>query len=56
MAFMRVIVPLLEAAPFVERYFWMTSRDSNGTRSLVVAGTSGPATALTPLGELYLSL
>ena len=55
-AFMRAVVPLLDAAPFVQRYFWMAARDSADKRNLVVAGSSGPATALTPLGRLYLSL
>ena len=55
-AFMRGIVPLLEAAPFVQRYFWMSARDTSSQRNLVVAGSSGPASALTPLGRLYLSL
>ena len=55
-AFMRAVVPLLEAAPFVQRYFWMAARDMSGLRNLVVAGSSGPASALTPLGRLYLSL
>jgi len=53
---MRAVVPLLEAAPFVQRYFWMAARDTSGLRNLVVAGSSGPASALTPLGRLYLSL
>lgn len=53
---MRAVVPLLDAAPFVQRYFWMAARDSADKRNLVVAGSSGPATALTPLGRLYLSL
>ena len=56
MTFMRTIVPLLDAAPYVQRYYWMNARDTHGLRNLVVGGTSGAATGLTPLGQLYLSL
>ena len=56
MTFMRSIVPLLEAAPYVQRFYWMSARDTSGQRNLVTAGTSGSASGLTPWGQLYLSL
>ena len=52
LAYMKAVVPLLEASPLVDRYYWMQS--SGGThpaRNLVDA--SG---VLTPLGEAYLAL
>jgi len=48
--FMGLILPLLDAAPFVERYAWMSAHSAN--RSLVTAGPDGNA-MLTPVGELY---
>ena len=53
LSFMQLIFPLLDAAPFVARYAWMSAHGAN--RSLVEAGPDGRA-ALTPLGELYNSL
>ncbi len=53
LSFMRLIFPLLDAAPFIERYAWMSAHGAN--RSLVDAGPDGRA-VLTPLGELYNSL
>lgn len=53
LSFMQLIFPLLEAAPFIERYAWMSAHGAN--RSLVEAGPDGRA-VLTPLGELYNSL
>jgi len=44
---------MLEAAPFIERYAWMSAHGAN--RSLVNLGADGRA-ELTPLGELYNSL
>ena len=34
-AFMREVLPLLDAAPFVARYSWMSARDGSGKRGLV---------------------
>lgn len=44
--YMKAVVPLLDAAPFVERYAWMSARSAN--RGLV--DSSGK---ITPVGELY---
>jgi hypothetical protein len=52
LALMKALVPLLEAAPFVARYSWMSARDTDGLRNLVEADGSG----LTELGQLYISL
>lgn len=54
-AFMKAIVPLLDAAPFVARYAWMSARDGNGLRGLVEVGSDGKP-QLTELGQLYNSL
>jgi hypothetical protein len=53
LSFMQLIFPLLEAAPYVARYAWMSAHGAN--RSLVMAGPDGRA-ALTPLGVLFNSL
>jgi hypothetical protein len=53
LSFMQLIFPMLEAAPFIERYAWMSAHGAN--RSLVNLGQDGRA-ELTPLGELYTSL
>jgi hypothetical protein len=50
LSFMQLILPLLDAAPFVERYAWMSARGAN--RSLVEPGPDGRA-QLTPVGELF---
>ena len=54
-ALMRALVPLLEAAPHVARYAWMSARDPDGLRNLVEAGAGGGA-QLSELGQLYVSL
>jgi hypothetical protein len=53
LSFMQLIFPMLDAAPFVERYAWMSARGAN--RSLVEPGADGRA-VLTPCGELFNSL
>ena len=53
-SFMRAVVPLLEASPAVTRFYWMAARDTSGRRNLVTG--TGSAAALTPLGEVFLSL
>ncbi len=50
LSFMALILPMLDAAPFVERYAWMSASSAN--RSLVERGPDGRA-ALTPVGELF---
>ena len=50
LSFMQLIFPMLDAAPFVERYSWMSAHGAN--RSLVEAGPDGRA-SLTPVGELF---
>lgn len=50
LAYMRQIVPLLDASPFVYRYSWMSAHDGKGIRGLVSNGQ------LTELGNLYNSL
>ena len=47
LAFMRAIFPLLDAAPHVERYAWMSARDGKGLRGLVADGK------LTAVGQLF---
>ena len=54
-ALMRALVPLLEAAPHVARYSWMSARDPDGLRNLVEAGAGG-SMQLSELGQLYVSL
>ena len=53
LSFMQLIFPMLEAAPFIERFAWMSAHGAN--RSLVNLGTDGRA-ELTPLGVLFNSL
>ena len=51
--FMKAVLPLLEASPYVYRYAWFVNRDNRpppkGDDSLHVRNSS----ALTPLGEYY---
>lgn len=56
LALMKALVPLLEAAPFVARYSWMSARDTDGLRNLVEADAGSGALRLTELGQLYISL
>ena len=49
--FMRAVLPLLDAAPFVYRYSWMSARDASGLRGLVE--TVDGRGRLTELGRLY---
>lgn len=51
LAFMKEILPMLDAAPFVYRYAWMSARDGKGLRGLVET-VNGKA-QLTDLGEVY---
>jgi hypothetical protein len=53
LAFMKEILPLLDAAPFVYRYAWMSAHSAN--RGLV-EGTAGGQQKLTPVGELFNSV
>lgn len=55
LAYMKAVVPLLDAAPYVYRYSWMSARDKAGLRGLVAVGSDGKA-ALTEVGQLYNSL
>jgi len=55
LAFMAAVVPLLDAAPFVARYAWMSARDPDGLRNLVEVDAGG-AQRLSALGRLYVSL
>ena len=54
-ALMRALVPLLEAAPYVARYSWMSARDPDGMRNLVEVGAGGDA-QLSELGQIYVAL
>ena len=54
LAYMKTVIPLLDAADYVYRYAWMSARDGHGLRGLVT-GTA-PAAKLTSVGELYNSL
>ena len=51
LAYMRAVLPLLDAADFVYRYSWMSARDSSGKRGLLET-VDGKA-RLTELGEVY---
>lgn len=51
LAYMREVLPLLDAADYVYRYSWMSARDSSGLRGLVET-VDGKA-RLTALGEVY---
>lgn len=53
LAFMKVVVPMLDAAPFVYRYAWMSAR-GDPARSLLET-VNGEA-RLTDVGKLYNSL
>jgi len=52
LAYMKKIVPLLDAADFVFRYAWMSAKSAN--RGLFT--NPGPGQTLSPVGELYASL
>ena len=52
LAYMKAIFPLLDAAPYVYRYAWMSGKSAN--RGLL-QGAPGAQT-LTPVGELFKSL
>ena len=52
LAYMKEILPLLEAASFVFRYAWMSARDGKGLRGLVEVAPDG-SQRLTVLGEEY---
>lgn len=47
---MKAVIPLLDAAPHVARYSWMSAHDASGRRGLVANGE------LTELGHLYNAL
>lgn len=49
-AYMKAVIPLLDASPSVARYSWMSAHDGRGLRGLVANNT------LTELGKLYNSL
>lgn len=49
--FMKQMLPLLDAADFVDRYSWMSARDPNGKRGLL--SSSGGQAQLTELGEVW---
>ena len=49
--FMREILPLLDAAPFVYRYAWMAARSNR--RGLVTTDAVSGKTVLTAVGQLY---
>lgn len=52
LAFMKEIVPLLDAAPYVYRYSWMSA---NGGQRALFEGTP-PSMGLSPVGQLYKDL
>jgi hypothetical protein len=60
LAYMNAIVPLLEAAPFVERYYWWADRTTAATFSLtdetVVGGVPQGDSHLNVLGRAYMTL
>ena len=60
LAYMNAIVPLLEAAPFVERYYWWADRTTAATCSLtdetVIGGVPQGNSHLNVLGRAYLTL
>ena len=51
---MAEVLPLLDAAPYVFRYSWMSLQDGSGLRGLVTNDAAGKPT-LTKLGRSYLS-
>ena len=55
LAFMKDIVPQLDAADFVYRYAWMSAHDGKGLRGLVETGANGKE-QLTELGTTYNTL
>lgn len=55
LTYMKSILPLLDAAPYVYRYSWMSAHDGNNLRGLITTDASGQQT-LTQLGQLYNSL
>lgn len=52
--YMTEVLPLLDAAPYVFRYSWMSLHDKSGLRGLVTNDASGKPT-LTKLGQIYQS-
>lgn len=56
--YMEQVVPMLDAAPFIFRYAWMSAYDGSGLRGLVATETVGNVnrSVLTPVGRLYNSL
>ena len=54
LAFMKGVLPLLDQAPFVYRYAWMSARDSSGRRGLVE--TVDGVARLTELGKMFTGL
>ncbi len=54
-AFMKQVIPALDAAPYIFRYSWMSAHDSKGLRGLIETGSNGQH-QLTQLGQLYVSL
>lgn len=53
--FMKDIVPMLDAAPYVYRYAWMSAHDGRGLRGLFDKDANGK-TVLTVLGQAYNTL
>ena len=49
--FMKAVLPLLDASPYVYRYSWMSARDSNGRRGLME--TVNGEDRLTVLGQTW---
>jgi hypothetical protein len=50
--YMKEAVPLLESLPFVERYAWMSARNTHDVGAALVYGTNSTSN-LTTLGEWY---
>jgi hypothetical protein len=54
LAYMQEVLPALDADPDVERYAWMSGRDTKVPGAKLFAdGTPGQPSVLTPLGKLY---
>jgi len=54
--FMRDVLPLLDAAPFVHRYSWMSAKDTSNKRGLletVSTSDGGTKVRLTDLGKIW---
>ena len=51
-AFMREVLPLLDAADYVYRYAWMSTHDASGMRGLVELNAAGRV-QLTELGKIW---